>query len=259
MTVDADPASHRAGPPHPERTGRVWSTGTCVRLAVVVGVVVGMVVLHRAVGFPDVQALHDRIAASGRTGGLVFVVGFALLALLPVPKGALTALGGLLFGLWLGAALSFVGAVLGALLAREAGAWLGRGTVDRLTRGRSARAEHLLRDHGVGAVVSARLIPVLPYVVINYACGLLAVPRRDYLVGSMVGLVPGSLIYAAVGASGGHESGRIVVLPAMLVLLVVTGTWGRRRLRAAGLRDPTLASGGAPPAEPASRTGTEVG
>lgn len=212
---------------------RRW-TGALLRLGVAAGVVVGLLVLDRAQVLPDVAALQRRVQAAGRTGGLVFVAGFALLALLPVPKGAMTALGGLLFGLWLGAALSFVGALAGAVLARESGAWLGRDTVERLSRGRLDRAESLLRDHGVGTVVAVRLVPVLPYVVINYTCGLLGVRRWDYVLGSAVGLVPGSLTYAALGASGGHGSHLVVVvmvvLAAMLVLVAVAGPWGRRRL-----------------------------
>jgi uncharacterized membrane protein YdjX (TVP38/TMEM64 family) len=211
-------------------SGNRWSTGVVLRLGVVVGVVVGLVVLDQVRGLPDVHALQSRVAAAGGTGGLVFIAGFALLALLPVPKGAMTALGGLLFGLWLGAALSFAGALAGAVLAREAGGWLGRDTVERLTRGRLNRAESLLRDHGVGTVVAARLVPVLPYVVINYTCGLLGVRRRDYLLGSGVGLVPGSLTYAALGASNDRGSHLVVVLAAMLVLVVFAGAWSRRRL-----------------------------
>lgn len=207
-----------------------WSTGALLRLGVAAGVVVGLVVLDQLQGLPDVHALQSRVAAAGGTGGLVFVAGFALLALLPVPKGAMTALGGLLFGLWVGAALSFVGALAGAVLAREAGAWLGRETVERLTRGRLDRAESLLRDHGVGTVVAARLVPVLPYVVINYTGGLLGLRRRDYLLGSAVGLVPGSLTYATLGASDGQASHVIIVLAVMLVMVAVAGAWGRRRL-----------------------------
>jgi uncharacterized membrane protein YdjX (TVP38/TMEM64 family) len=220
-----------------------WSRGAVLRIGVAAGILAALFVLNRGQGLPDVHELQSRVTAAGKTGGLVFVTGFALLALLPVPKGAMTALGGLLFGLWLGAALSFVGALAGAMLARETAAWLGRGTIARLTRGRRARAESLLADHGVGTVVAARLVPVLPYVVINYTCGLLEIRRRGYLMGSAVGLVPGSLTYAALGASGGQPSHPIVVLAAMLALAAIAGVWGRQRLLAVA---PDPAAGGAP-------------
>lgn len=53
---------------------------------------------------------------------------------------------------------------------------------------------------GVLGVVGARLVPVLPFALVNYASGALRVPRRFFLLGSGVGLLPGAAAYAAVGA-----------------------------------------------------------
>ena len=63
----------------------------------------------------------------------------------------------------------------------------------------------MLRRQGVAAVV-ARLTPVLPFTIVNYGAGVSAVPRRDFLVGTAVGIVPGTVGYAALGASAGQES-----------------------------------------------------
>lgn len=175
-----------------------------LRALVLVATLVGLFVLGRANGLPDIAALRAEVDSAGRVGWLVFVGGYAVLALLPAPKGALTALGGLLFGWWTGAALSLVAALLGAVVAHELGRWLGRDAVDRLVRGRLARLEALLRDHGLGAVVTVRLIPVLPYTAINYGAGVVGVRRRDFALGSAVGMVPGSLSYAALGAWGAN-------------------------------------------------------
>lgn len=199
-------------------------------MVLLVAVIVVTSVLAEIYGMPDVDSLRDRVESAGGAGMVVFVGGYALLALLPAPKGVLTALGGTLFGWGTGAALSLLGALIGAVVAFEVGRWLGREAVDRLTRGRLRAVDDLLRDHGLGAVLAVRLVPVLPYTVINYAAGLSGVRRRDYVLGSALGMVPGSLAYSAVGAWGTNPWGLLAAGAALVLLVVVGGTLGRRLL-----------------------------
>ena len=67
---------------------------------------------------------------------------------------------------------------------------------------------------------------------INYAAGLTGVRLRHYVVGSALGMVPGSLAYAALGAYG-TEPWKLVAAATALVLLAAGGVWWGRRL---GLR-----------------------
>ncbi len=219
-----DPAS----PCPPRRPARFWPAA--LRIIALAALVVGLFVLGELPGLPDTGALRARVESSGGVGWLVFVGGYALLALLPTPKGLMTALGGLLFGWWLGAALSLAGALIGAVMAFEIGRWLGRDVVGRLVGGRLDRVDSLLRQHGLGAVVAVRLVPVLPYTVINYASGLSGVRRRDYILGSGIGMIPGSLAYAALGTSGADPWRLSAGLAVLVLLVLVGGAWGRRLL-----------------------------
>ena len=63
-----------------------------------------------------------------------------------------------------------------------------------------------MRHQGVAAVVVARLTPVLPFTIVNYGAGVSAVSLRDFLVGTAVGIVPGTVGYAAIGASAGRSA-----------------------------------------------------
>lgn len=219
---------HRPAPrrlPHASRTAAHVAAGL---------VLVGLFVAAGLGGLPDVDSLRARVSAAGGAGWLVFVLGYSLLALVPAPKGAMTALGGLFFGWVTGAALALAGALIGAVLAFEIGRRLGREAVDRLLRGRLARVDGLLDRHGFGAVVAVRLVPVLPYTVVNYASGVTRLRRRDYVLGTALGMVPGSLAYSALGAWGTDPWGLFAALAAFLVLVLVGGVWGRRLLAARG-------------------------
>lgn len=173
--------------------------------------------------------MRSRVDAAGRWGPVLFFALYAALSLIPVPKALLTAAGGVLFGLWAGAALSFSGALVGAILSFAVGRLLGRDAVDRLIRGRLARVDALLADHGLSAVLIVRLVPVVPFTAINYASGLSRIRFRHYVLGSALGMVPGSLAYAALGAYGTSPWG-LAAAGSVLVLLLFGGSWWARRL-----------------------------
>ncbi len=205
--------------------------------------VLGVLGLAFILGTPDIAAMRSRVDAAGPWGPILFFAIYAGLALMPVPKAVLTAAGGALFGLWVGAGLSLAGALVGAVVSFGAGRLLGREAVDSLIRGRLARVDGLLADHGLAAVLIVRLVPIVPFTAINYASGLSGVKSRHYVLGSAIGMMPGSLAYAALGAYGTNPWG-LAAAGSALVVLVVGGSWWARRL------DPSRAT---PPTEDRTR------
>jgi len=202
-----------------------------VRAGALVLIVLAAIGLAVVLGTPDVAAMRSRVDAAGRWGPALFFVLYAGLTLLPSPKALLTAAGGALFGLWVGAGLALAAALVGAIASFGLGRLLGRDAVDRLIRGRLARVDEMLADHGLSAVLVVRLVPLVPFTAINYASGLSGVGFRPYVLGSAVGMVPGSLAYAALGAYGTNPWG-LSAAGSVLVVLVVGGSWWARRLDA---------------------------
>lgn len=188
---------------------------------------VGLMVIALVLGTPDVDAMRADVDEAGAWGPVVFLALYLGLSLIPCPKALLTAAGGALFGLVPGATLALLAALVGAVISFGIGRLLGREAVDRLTRGRLAEIDVLLRDHGFSAVVLVRLVPLVPYIAINYAAGLTGIRLRDYVLGSAVGMVPGSLAYAALGAYGTEPWGLAAAGSALLLLIVGGLWWGR--------------------------------
>lgn len=189
-------------------------------------------------GWDGPEQLRTTVEEAGPWGPLLYVVGYALLVLVPSPASVLTILGGALFGLVQGVLLAWVGAVLGALGGFAVGRRLGRPAVDRLLGGRLAQADRVLAHHGLPAVLAVRLVPLFPFTPLNYAAGLVGVPFRHYLLGSVLGILPGATAYAAVGASGADPLGIVVGVGGLVLLVVVGGWWGRRLLRRQAGVDP---------------------
>lgn len=208
------------------------------RLAVLVAGVAALAVALHLSGWAGPERLRAAVESAGWAGAVVFVVGYALIVLAPTPASLLTILAGVLFGIWWGTLLAWAGALLGAVGGFALGRRLGRPAVDRLLGGRLQQADRVLGDHGLVAVLLVRLVPVLPFTPLNYAAGLLRVRPGDYLLGTALGIVPGALAYAAVGASGADPLG-IVVGAGGLVALAVIGSLLGRRLVAGRAVEPT--------------------
>jgi uncharacterized membrane protein YdjX (TVP38/TMEM64 family) len=203
-----------------------------IRAALFVGFVAVATGLAVTVGIRDAAALKAAVSAAGPVAPAAFVVVYAAVTLAPVPKNVMSVLAGVLFGFAAGVASVLLAATLGALVAFWLGRRLGRDAVRRLTGARLSQVEALLSRRGVRSVLAVRLVPVLPFTAINYAAGLTSVRLRDYTVGTIMGLIPGTTVYVAVGAYGispGSWPGLVSL--AGLVVLTVAGVVLARRSR----------------------------
>lgn len=172
---------------------------------------------------PSVEQLRERYGGTGLLGALGFAAAYAVLSLLPLPAVAFTVAAGAVFGLPRG--LPIV-----ATCAFYLGRVLGRDAVQQFTGPRLKTLDTFLARRGFWAVLTARLIPVVPFNALNYLSGLTAVPPASYLAATALGILPGTTAYVAVGAYG-SEPGSWPFLTALgaLLLLTAVGIIGSRR------------------------------
>ncbi|MEY2848179.1 MAG: hypothetical protein RI885_844 [Actinomycetota bacterium] len=229
---------------HSARRRAMWkiaALGAFLLVAIAVGSVVPL---------PDQDQVTRFADSVGWLGAVAFVVGYGLVTLTPVPKNVVGIAAGFVWGWGLGSLLVYLGALIGAALAFLIGRSLGREAVERFTGARVKRVDDLLRRRGILSVIGARLIPVLPFTVINYIASLTAVSRRDYAVGTAVGIIPGTLAYVAIGAFGVDPgpglSIALGVLGVLTIAGVVVGFRSRRKSAADAAAGPPEARGSAP-------------
>jgi uncharacterized membrane protein YdjX (TVP38/TMEM64 family) len=126
---------------------------------------------------------------------LVFVLVYAAATTVALPGSVLTIAGGALFGFGWGALYNIVGANLGAsgafLLARV----LGRDGVERIFGNRVRGLERATREFGFLGLLALRLVPLVPFNVLNVGSGLTRLRWREYVVATMLGILPGTLAY----------------------------------------------------------------
>ncbi len=204
------------------------------KAALLVTIVVAAIIVAVTVDIPDPQPLRERVDSAGGWGLLLFAVVYIAASLTPFPASALTIASGLLFGLAEGAAVVMVAATIGGWLGFRLARWLGRDGVARLGWERIAAIDAILQRRGLIAMVLIRLIP-FPFAVVNYAAGLSAIRGRDYLIGTVVGILPSAIGYTAVGAYGTSPLSWpfFGALTAVAVITLVSA-YAARRLRPAG-------------------------
>ena len=211
------------------------------KLALLAAVIAGAVLAARWAGlgrYTDLETLAGAVrqARDLPFAPLLFVAAYAVIATFGLPALALTLAGGAIFGVGLGFALNWAGATLGAvggyLLARA----LGREAVGRLLGRHAERLDALASAHGFATIFRLRLIPVVPFNVLNFAAGLAGVPLRAYTAGTALGIVPASFVYTYFadsllgGAEGAREQAllRVAIAGGLLVLLSFLPLLARR-------------------------------
>ena len=131
----------------------------------------------------------------------LFVVIYALAAVLLVPCAILTLAAGFLFGLPFGVALTSAGSVLGAAAAFAVGRFAAHDwAAERI--GMRPRFQALVaatHTDGFMLVLLARLSPLIPYVLLNYAFSVTAVRFRDYILATSIGMLPAIVLYVYAG------------------------------------------------------------
>ena len=81
-----------------------------------------------------------------------------------------------------------------------------------------------LRERGWPTVISMRMIPAMPFSVVNYACGASAVRVLPYTLATLVGLLPGTAAVVILGdALTGHISPLLFVVSLCTASLGVAG------------------------------------
>jgi uncharacterized membrane protein YdjX (TVP38/TMEM64 family) len=134
----------------------------------------------------------------------LFLLIYSASVTLSLPQaGLLTLIGGLLFGTLAGGAMAVIGATIGAvllfLIARSAFAEpLARRGGAALTKLR----EELRRD-GFSYLLAVRLIPVVPFWLVNLAAALCGMSLRQFTAATLIGILPATFVIASIGAGIG--------------------------------------------------------
>jgi uncharacterized membrane protein YdjX (TVP38/TMEM64 family) len=144
----------------------------------------------------------------------------------PILAGA----AGLLFGTAAGTPLALAGVTCASLAQMFVARRLAAGHHGNLLPQRTKTVEDFLTRHGSVAVMESRIVPLLPWGLVNYSAGLTRLPYRDMAVGTVIGGGPKVFAYTALGGSLDNlDSPEALVAIALLATLALAGALFVRR------------------------------
>lgn len=165
---------------------------------------------------------------------ILYIIIYVVATLLILPSTALNLAGGAIFGGVFGTIWTSIAAMLAAIVAFAFTRTVGRELVAKRLAGKWQAMDAELSQGGLFYLFAIRLLPIIPYGLVNFAAGLTSVSFKDYCLGTALGTVPGVLPFVLLGSSGLQALKTGDLLPligalALIGMLVGVATWYRRR------------------------------
>src|SRR5437868_12952800 len=172
---------------------------------VVILVVIALSVLSAILPVKEwIREFISWVQQLGGVGVVVFIIAYAIATVLFLPGWIFTVSAGLIYGVFGGTLIALTGAVIGASLAFLVARYLLRRSIEELTakNPRFRAVDQAIGKNGWKIVGLLRLSPLIPFNLSNYFYGITAIPFWQYVLVSAVGMLPGTLLYAYLGAIG---------------------------------------------------------
>ncbi|MBE6061524.1 MAG: TVP38/TMEM64 family protein [Clostridium sulfidigenes] len=181
------------------------------------------------------EILRNYIGGFGYLAPFIYILCFTILpiAFFPVPILALAA--GLLFGFLPGTIYTLIGAVLNSSIMFLMAKVLAKDAVTNLLQRKlpenwSSFLFNLDEKKGFGIIFILRLIPAMPYNLINYGAGLTSIKFSSYMLATILGILPGTLVFLNIGnqALNIHNPAFMVSIILLILLTIFSLILGKR-------------------------------
>lgn len=179
------------------------------------------------------ETIQDFLNSLGIWAPIIYVLLYTIGTILLLPSTPLNLSGGALFDLWWGTFWTAIAAIIAAVASFYYSRTIGRDWVQKKFGDRIQTLDAEIQQGGLFYIFAIRLLPIIPYGIVNFVAGLTSISVRDYLLGTVLGTVPGILPFVMIGA-GIQAIGKGDLLPltvafALVGILVGGATWYRRR------------------------------
>ena len=149
--------------------------------------------------------VRDKILAFGSLAFLAYIAFYAIGTVLLIPGTALSFAGAILFGAYWGTLYTWIGATIGATLSFLVAKKLGRPFVEQLLGNRFQALEDRMSSEGFRGLLLVRLLPLFPFIGVNFGCGLTSIRLQDYVLATAIGIIPGTFMYQLLFAKIGER------------------------------------------------------
>lgn len=164
-----------------------------------------------------VESVQSMIQGAGVWAPLWLIIIYMLTSLIAFPSSILSIASGFVWGPWLGTVYTVIAASLASVLPFYLTRMLGRDFILKMTKqSLLGKCDQFISKHGFISIVLVRLIPLFPWDIVNFGAGLCGFKFRQYILATLIGIIPGSLLYNSIGAGVGKS-----FAPTRLILIAL--------------------------------------
>lgn len=189
----------------------------------------------------NLSVLETALADMGIWAPLLFILIYALATILFLPGSVLTLAGGFIFGPVWGCLYNLSGAMIGSTVAFLIARYLASDWVAAKAGGKLKSLMTGVEKEGWKFVAVVRLVPLIPFNLLNYALGLTRIPLSHAIIASVIFMLPGALAYTYVGSLGQTAlAGEVkvivtrVLIAVGLLVLLASLPWVLKQWRGVG-------------------------
>ena len=207
------------------------STIIAIALFCIIATILGIYLL----GGINQKELQLWLQQMGIWAPIIYILVYSIATICILPSTPLNLTGGAIFGSVWGTVWTSIAAILAAMLSFGFSRTIGRNLVEQRLAGKWQSIDREMHQGGFFYMFAIRLLPLIPYGLVNFAAGLTSIKFRDYFFGTLLGTVPGILPFVMMGAGltalkQGDVFPMLIAL-ALTGILVGTATWYRRHNR----------------------------
>ena len=203
-----------------------------LKFTIIAAIILAAAFLMQKIG---VSELRELIGEHVLFAPMIYVLCFAILPIFLFPVPVLAVVAGAVFGLFAGSLYTIIGAMINSVLMFYIARFLGFRAVSDFTQNSKSKILKTLGEPGgkFSLILILRLMPLVPYNALNYACGVMNVSLRDYVVATFVGIVPATFIMVNLGEKAlDMRSNGFIIACVLMAALVVVSSWGAKKIRA---------------------------
>ncbi|MCI6988794.1 MAG: VTT domain-containing protein [Campylobacter sp.] len=156
---------------------RIW-----LKLITLIAILIGAILVYL-----NSEILQNFITQKSKIAWMIYILAWIVLPIFFFPVPVLAGVGGVLFGLVWGSVFTLVGAMINMLIMFYLG---------KVFKTKSIKFR--INDK-FSYILVLRLIPFIPYNLLNYACGFFNISLRNYIPASLIGIIPGTLVLINLG------------------------------------------------------------
>lgn len=172
----------------------------------------------------DESWIDENVRGQGLSGWVIFISAGGLFTAIGFPRQVISFLGGYAFGVVKGATVAVLATGLGCFLTFFYARFLGRAFVQRKFPRKIKRIDDFLKDDPFAMTLLIRLLPIGNNMATSAAAGVSAVQPRSFIVGSILGYIPQTIVFALAGS--GVELDPFWRISLSVILFIVSGLLG---------------------------------